>query len=220
VFSRLTVLFAVGLLLTSLPQRGQAAPILSSAVSYDSGSRLYTYSYTIDYRNHAPSAVTGLDFVQIFSFPSAPFLANSYPEFPAPISTSSPAGWNFHFLRGYFSGQIPGAPPLIGPPPSFGVFEWRTTGPGVLPGTTLNGFQLTTPWAPNELPLAPANTFHTEGAVEIGLSTNDVLAPRGPSSPEPGTLALCLSGCLAVGGGALWRGRSRSATLLTPTTVE
>jgi hypothetical protein len=170
-----------------------AGPMLSGSVSYDPGTHLYTYSYTLDDRT-AADPVTHI-YIRVLTDAFNPGLT------PTNATTVPP------YQFGTFTGQG-----LIGHPelPGGTFFGWTVGGdpPPVTAGLK-DGFSFTTPYAPmtggppdfylwstgaTDAPGGLAN-----GVQEVGwvVAPDFAIAP----TPEPGSLALAVLGLMGVGAG-------------------
>jgi PEP-CTERM motif len=174
-----------------------AGPILdASSVSYDPGTRLYTYTYSLN--ELAKSGGTGAFWLLV-----AP---GSDQAGLAPLAQTSPPGWSFQ------SFWMPGFPEAPGfePPLPPGVFwAWNApvgTNPADLPDRL--DFSFTTRSAPSA-----SQGFNyllwnlnPEGAPEFG----HVPVPDLAATPEPS--ALVLAGTAAAGWAwSRWRSRRRDS---------
>ena len=136
---RLSILKAVVfLLLLSNCVTAQADSVLVGTVSFDGGTGLYTYSYTID---NTAGPVVGIGNIAII-VDTNPF---EYPFPPFPVPNTEPTGWNF---GGAWTGTGPGTednPPFN----EVGDIYGFDANPGPIPvETTLSGFTFSVPVPP------------------------------------------------------------------------
>jgi hypothetical protein len=182
----------------------QAAPILSGSASFDAGTNLYTYQYTID----NTFGTTG-----IFAFA---LMVDSTRATPPSVAHTEPTNWSLAWGQPH---QTIAAPPysIAGT-----VFAW-TTGQWneILTGNVLSGFSFTSSVAPS---VSQTNNYWLAGS-EIGngqipespnlllVEWGRVVAPDflgtngGPvgAIPEPATYAMLLAGLGLLG----WHARRR-----------
>jgi hypothetical protein len=114
----------------------RADSVLLGSVSFDSGTGLYTYSYTID---NTSGPVVGIGNISIIVDTNP----NELPYPPFPVPNTEPAEWNF---GGGWTGPAPGTVNEIG-----SVYEFIADPPGndELPvQTTLGGFSFSVPIPP------------------------------------------------------------------------
>jgi hypothetical protein len=183
-----------GLALLASTITASADAILISDVSFNGGTGLYTYSYTID-NTLGSSAIWELA-VMVGQPLGGPPTTPS-PSFPV---VTSPVGWT---LGVAYSGSI--ANPPYNEIGSF--FDWDGFTSPVQVGSTLSGFSITTYLAPS---ISPQKNFFLNGNSGIVLY-GQIAAPLAPV-PEPSTWAMMLLGFLGLSFRAYWR-KSQTAFL-------